>query len=264
MRRGKIFEFELTGGGHTEGNPGDGTFVEYKKGDIIETDIDLAAKFGRKFKKVSEGPIMNVSDFIIPGEGIKPPKDSEIHCIGKYKLSILICTIRGREHLLERLLSVLDPQCGKCVEVLIEKDSGRMSTGKKRNVLLEKAKGDYIAFIDDDDLISEDYMAKILWGLQENPDCCSLEGLLIREKTQLSFYHSIEYEEWFRKGDICYRCPNHLNAVKRELALKVKFPYQDKGEDCDYSLRLRPLLETESKTEGILYYYLKVKAWTKP
>jgi len=37
-----------------------------------------------------------------------------------------------------------------------------MTIGAKRNQLLHRAKGDYVAFVDDDDLVSSDYVNKVL------------------------------------------------------------------------------------------------------
>jgi len=59
------------------------------------------------------------------------------------KLSILIPTVVGREHLLERLRSVLNPQLTEDVEVIEQKDNKEISIGRKRQTLLEKAAGEY-------------------------------------------------------------------------------------------------------------------------
>ena len=90
-------------------------------------------------------------------------------------LSILIPTVVGREHLLERLRSVLNPQLTEDVEVIEQKDNKEISIGKKRQELLEKATGEYVVFIDDDDMISEDYVKSIIKALESEPDCVGFE-----------------------------------------------------------------------------------------
>lgn len=262
MKKRPLFEFELVGGDHQMGPDEDGNYITYKKGDVITTYDDLSKRFRGKFRKVS-GQVWNLEDYIVPEDLLFPPTNSEIQCIGDKRLSILICTLKRRKHLLGRLLKILKPQMADSVEILIEEDGGEMSTGEKRNILLKKAVGDYVAFVDDDDMVSINYVAKILWAVQTNPDCCSLKGLLIREKDYYEFYHSIQHRKWYRKGDKFFRCPNHLNTVKREWALQAGFPDLYKGEDKDYSERLRPLLKNQEKIKGILYYYLKVKTWAK-
>jgi len=171
------------------------------------------------------------------------------------KLSILICTITGREDLLNRLLKMLERQTSKQVEILVEKDDKEMTIGTKRNRLLEQAKGEYVCYIDDDDMVSGDYIPRILKALETNPDCCGIEGKINRRKNANLFIHSTQYKTWFEKDGIYYRCPNHLNPVRRELALQVKFPNKNHGEDIDYSYGILPLLKNEVYIKEPIYFY---------
>lgn len=178
-------------------------------------------------------------------------------------LSILICHLTNRKLLLERLMKCLQPQVdkvnenGAVVEVLIEEDQGQKTTGEKRNVLLDRATGQYTCYVDDDDTVSPQYCDLILKALEEKPDCVSLKGLLFRlGHTPRNFSHSIKHGiEWREEKFIYLRPPNHLNTVRRELALQVKFPLIVIGEDKDYSTRLFPLLKTETEVVPELYYY---------
>jgi cellulose synthase/poly-beta-1,6-N-acetylglucosamine synthase-like glycosyltransferase len=143
------------------------------------------------------------------------------------------------------------------VEILIETDNRKITTGAKRNLLLHEAHGDYIAFVDDDDEVASDYVQKILAATATYPDCCGMEGQVTFQRTGVSrrFIHSLKYKSWFEKDGVYYRCPNHISPVRRGLALSVGFPDLTIGEDRDYSMRLLPLLRTESCISGILYYY---------
>lgn len=176
------------------------------------------------------------------------------------KLSILICSLASRADKLQRLMNVLQPQINEAVELLIKTDNGEIPIGKKRNLLLEEATGTYIAFVDDDDLVSEDYVKKILEAIESNPDCCGIQGIItFQGQGARMFIHSLKYKEWFEQNNIYYRCPNHLNPVKREIALQVKFPETNFGEDKDYSTRLFPLLKEERFISGVVYHYLYEK-----
>lgn len=176
------------------------------------------------------------------------------------KFSILICTLESRKHLLERLMKVLEPQITDDVEIIVKSDNGEMAIGKKRNMLLDEANGQYVAFVDDDDLVSTDYVRKVLAAIVGNPDCCGLQGIItFQGQSPRTFIHSLKYKEWFEKNQVYYRCPNHLNPVKRELALQVKFPESNHGEDRDYSTRLFPLLKNEYYISGVIYHYLYEK-----
>lgn len=179
------------------------------------------------------------------------------------KFSILICSLYNRSDLLYRLLSRLKKQLDECsnknVEVLINIDGGEKSIGSKRNELLKHSKGEYIAFIDDDDLVDKEYIKKIMGVLDNNDDidCVGFCGnMIINNKDKKKFIHSIKYKKWFTKKGIHYRCPNHLNPVKRIHALKVRFPEIDMGEDKTYSERLIKHLKTEEFIDHILYTYL--------
>ena len=159
-------------------------------------------------------------------------------------------------------MRVLDKQVNiykNDVEVLVDVDGGRQKIGAKRNVLLCRASGKYVAFIDDDDLVTDSYVKNILLGLESDVDCCGMEGIITTNgRDPRKFIHSIRYGKWFESNGIYYRSPNHLNPVKRELALKVKFPCINRGEDFDYSKRLFRLLKTEQYIKEPIYKYLFV------
>ena len=132
--------------------------------------------------------------------------------------------------------------------------------------MLEKATGEYIAFVDDDDMVSYDYVAKILTALSTKPDTIGIHLLHFWDNRLHGVtYHSIEYDKWFQNQDSStglmryYRNPNHLNPVKKELALKTKFPGISMKEDEDYSRRLLPLLKTEEYIKEPIYYYLFIQ-----
>jgi glycosyltransferase involved in cell wall biosynthesis len=180
------------------------------------------------------------------------------------KLSILIPTLESRREKFDALCQVLFDQINSNPEIdhhdiLFHtiRDAGQMSIGVKRQRLLEQAQGDYICFIDDDDMVPDDYVAKILNAIESEPDCCSLTGELHWPNGGIErFEHSIDYDKWEKKDNVYLRYPNHLNAVKRELALQVGFKDLRHGEDRDYSDRLKPLLKTEAKIEGVIYHYM--------
>jgi len=182
------------------------------------------------------------------------------------KLSILICTLKNRQDYAKRLRECLYPQVENVsdqVEVLWAEDEGQQSIGHKRNELLKRAKGDYIAFVDDDDLLSDDYVARILSALESEPDCVGMHLLHFNDGVLGGLtYHSLRYTSWHESRETTlgmmryYRNPNHLNPVKRDLALQVMFPEISMGEDKDYSTRLLPLLKTEEYIVEPIYYYL--------
>ena len=180
-----------------------------------------------------------------------------------HNLSLLICSLANRKDSLDRLLTVLGPQLVEGVQVIINSDGGKKSVGQKRNELLDSAIGRYVSFIDDDDLISDDYVSLILDAIKNNCDVVGIQLLMTTDgEKECRTCHSLKYDKWWDEKDPdrpglrrYFRNPNHLNPVKRELASVVRFPDKDRGEDHDYSKRLLPLLKTEAYIEKPVYYY---------
>lgn len=171
------------------------------------------------------------------------------------KLSILIATMPSRRDKLANLRQVLDRQLTPEVEVITD-ISMNYNIGTKRNKLLALASGKYIVFIDDDDLIAFNYVAQILRAIETGSDCIGISGVITTNGTrQMNWYISKEYLGWFERNNVYYRTPNHISPIRRELALQARFPEIAFGEDFEYSMRLLPLLKSEVKIPGILYYY---------
>jgi len=177
------------------------------------------------------------------------------------KLSILIAHLDSREYYFKRILSLLEYQLTSDVEIVVVSDNGEMSTGEKQQKLLEKAKGDYVCYVDEDDIIPAYYIAEILKAIESEPDCVAINGVVtLDEKEPHPFYHSITIDEWHTNDKGHFRHPNHINPVKRELALQAGFESLRQGADYGYSLRLKSLLKRETTIEKCMYYYL----WKSP
>jgi glycosyltransferase involved in cell wall biosynthesis len=186
-------------------------------------------------------------------------EQSEIVHAGAPILSILICSIEERADQLGRLKRSLEKQGAPSaeVQVLTEVDNRVLSVGDKRNRLLDRSRGAYVAFIDDDDQVSSNYVRLVVEGCRTGCDCCSLLGVhYIDGRFDANFEHSIKHNSWERlPGGLYIRPPNHLNAVRRDYALRVRFPGINVGEDHDYCLRLREYLKTEHPILEPIYKY---------
>lgn len=231
-------------------------------------------RLGQEYKNGEKQRLKDLEITRVELERVKLITPSSIEYIsGDKKLSILICSIKGRERLLRELKEKLKRQIiTNEVEILVEVDDKKITIGAKRNILLGRARGDYVAFVDDDDTVSVDYIPKILKAIETSPDCCGIEGEIEHTKivfvdrgrrhkqrrryrcTQ-KFIHSIQYTRWYEQDKIYYRCPNHLNPIRREHAIQIMYPEMNKGEDRNFSLRILSLLETEVYIEGIIYFY---------
>ena len=179
----------------------------------------------------------------------------------KIKLSIII-PYHNTYELTRKLLSVLVPQLTEEVEVIIINDcddidfnSSDMRTifiesngtaSKPRNIGLDNAKGKYIAFIDSDDLISEDYIAKILNKIKASDfDYC---------------FFSWQFNGLHNDKVIITDNPPSWNLsvwnciYKRETIGNERFNTSMKtAEDYDFNIRVRK--GKKENIKDILYFY---------
>lgn len=171
-------------------------------------------------------------------------------------LSILIPTMPHRRDMFERLLFDIRSQVVRAnVDIEILADPGEGTIGAKRQRMIEKAQGEYVAFIDDDDQIDPHYISCILSALKTNPDVVGFCGIITtngRNAKRFRISKAFNYEE--KKG-VYYRYNNHLCPVKRSIALQVGYNDISHAEDHDYATRLRPFVTTEVFIDQCLYYY---------
>lgn len=179
-------------------------------------------------------------------------------------LSLLIPTTPDREHFMIVLRQEIKEQVDRfhlwgLVELVINTDNYGSMIGVKRNALLEKATGEYVAFVDDDDALSPDYLKILMDGIQKDADCCSMVGIITEDgKNPKKFIHSIKYDSWFEKDNVYFRPPNHLSCIKSSIAKQFKFPEDVKaGEDHSWSMQIQRsgLLKTEHEVTEPIYFY---------
>lgn len=174
-------------------------------------------------------------------------------------LSILIPSLESRRGSLRTLLSLIGTREG--VEVLTHIDDGRISTGNKRNQLVEKAQGKYVVHIDDDDYITPKYIPEILKAAEQDPDVICFKGwMTVDGANRKDFHFSINYPyaQVEHKGKQIYlRYPNHLCPIRRTIAKTVLFPNRTIGEDYEWATKLheQKLLKTQVLIDEFIYHY---------
>ncbi|MFI2663731.1 hypothetical protein [Micromonospora carbonacea] len=177
--------------------------------------------------------------------------------------SILIPTISERHDLFCRLLGVLLPQLdahGGRVRVVGWWNNGVPSLPEIRQALVRDAGTDYVSFVDDDDLVVDDYVATVVEALASRPDhvgfrvAYHVDGVLQEEVD-----HSLRHRRWRRdriRGLV--RDFTHLDPVRRELALRGDFTRARRGhpEDRMWVGQVRRHLRSEVYVGRVLYHYL--------
>lgn len=183
-------------------------------------------------------------------------------------LSILIPTLPERHNLLFALLREIHTQAEKWsidndIEIIIDSTDSSMSIGNKRQQLLEKARGEYIIYLDDDDEILNDLLWEVISAIKNTyPDVIGYNGYMttngmnrenfkiMKDLPYITIMDSEGHKEYLRHN-------NHLSPIKREIALKIGYRDMHFQEDFDYSVRLKNsgLVKSEHYINLDLYHY---------
>lgn len=185
-------------------------------------------------------------------------------------LSILIPTIPQRVEMCTRVFNEVYRQIQYCrtvhpslgsVEVIIDEtkrySEGGLSIGKKRESLVKRAKGKYLCFLDDDDMISGNYVETILRLAQHDSDVitfrsfCRLETYSMVVDMSLGCYTN----DQATPDRIINRSPWHICPVKSIYAKLHQFSDTNYGEDWTWFEQVLKHCTTQSKTNAILHEY---------
>lgn len=191
------------------------------------------------------------------------------------KLSILICSLNSRKDKRKDLLQLLrnsigehtseqkqggnyliEKFIGEQAEIIICTDDKQMSVGAKRNLLIKEAQGEYTSFIDDDDMVSVDYVSSILNMTPFNSDVIVFKAV----RYENGFFdrevlYGTEFRRDYQTRKYYFRLPNHLMAIKRSITSHVLFPEISFGEDSEWARKILPFLKSQSKINDVLYEY---------
>ena len=180
------------------------------------------------------------------------------------RLSIIIPYYNTKKYT-DELLSVLVPQRTEDVEIIIvddgssscyfcefdgvktiRKKNGGVSSARNRG--LKEAKGDYIVFIDSDDLVSEDYVEQIFKAIETEPDTVYLSWKAMNGKWGKTL---VSDDDEFGKANRCV-----WNRVfKRTYIDGMKFDENLQiAEDDDFLNRLSVAKSKKCITKTIYFY----------
>ena len=183
-------------------------------------------------------------------------------------ISILTPTIPGREKQLHALQTRIEVQSSALkssgqVEHLVLSDNRTRSIGAKRQALLDIARGQYIAFVDDDDDISDNYVTELLTAAASGADVITF--------LQAASYNGLESTVHFRLGQgdhsfvpdgITNRDAWHVNAWRRSRVAHCQFGESNYGEDLVWCQQARRMAQTTVHIPKILHFYRHEAATT--
>jgi glycosyltransferase involved in cell wall biosynthesis len=175
-------------------------------------------------------------------------------------LSILVPALESRpwRNVVDELTRQADAIGRGMVEVLINVDAGEQTSGVKRQWLAEQARGQWMAFVDDDDTVAPDYVESILRALASDPDVVTFD--LVRHGPDGRSLQSLQ----LRSGDRTmingrmHMTANHLCAWRSSIARRVRWHsmlgYAD--DQLWYQpLKLAGFARTEKHIDKPLYFY---------
>ena len=180
-------------------------------------------------------------------------------------LSIIIPYYNTKKYT-DELLSVLDAQMISGVEVILVDDGSpepfsssytwlkvirqkNAGTSAARNAGLDKATGDYIAFIDSDDLVSKDYLQNIKDQAQKGADYIELtwKSLTING---MQFNCKVTNTQPLQNPSVCTR------VFKRSFIGNIRFNVnKDISEDEDFTRHLDLSRGSRDFISSYMYYY---------
>lgn len=189
-------------------------------------------------------------------------------------LSILIPATPKRYHshlwplwqkLEAQLAALADPAD---VELLVFLDNRRRTIGEKREALVQMSRGQFVAFCDDDDDVSDDYLLQLIFAIRATPgvDVVTFSQRSIVDGTEgiCSFGLTNPNEPFSPEG--FRRSAWHVCAWRGDLARRFPFPASNYGEDWAWARHLvatahdrlargEPLSAVEHRIPAVLHTY---------
>lgn len=177
--------------------------------------------------------------------------------------SALVCGTPSRmqSHAMPLLAKLTTQAEGKSTEVLYLMDNKQRSVGAKRQALLDIARGEYVAYVDDDDDVAPDYVSSITaaisaQGWENNPDVITFDQHAdVAGNVGVVRFGLGNPNEPFNPGRITLRNAWHVCAWKRDLAQLSSFPDLMDGEDWEWAKVLCAAATKSHHIDRVLHYY---------
>lgn len=189
---------------------------------------------------------------------------------GNIILSILIPSIPKRKDRLNVLRDCLECRIESIVkqhemlgtvEVIIDDSKsfldGGLSIGKKRESLVNRAKGKYLCFLDDDESIAPNYVESLLRLCNFDLDICTFRAISKLETAWglVDMRLSYKFNDQFSPEFTIRRMPFHICPVRSAFAKLYQFEDINNAEDSRWMEKVLAHCTTEAHTDKILFQY---------
>jgi glycosyltransferase involved in cell wall biosynthesis len=142
------------------------------------------------------------------------------------------------------------------VEHLVLWDNRRRLNGAKRQALLDIAKGDYFAYVDDDDDVMDDYVSELIKSIESGADVITFRQKAIYNGLESEVVFGINNQDGpFTPGGITIRAPWHICAWRREKVAGCVFGNLAYNEDTVWCMQARKRIKTGFHVDKVLHIY---------
>ena len=152
----------------------------------------------------------------------------------------------------------IDPEHKK-IQIIYLGDNFTFKVGEKRNLIRNIAKGKYITFVDDDDVVSGDYVETLFDAINSTngkPDVINFHVTYNpNPKEKKLVKYDAKYNKDSQTSTHFERLPNHLMCFKKIIAMKTPFEEINRGEDTNWAKQVHRYIETQAFVEKVLYVY---------
>lgn len=182
-------------------------------------------------------------------------------------LSILTASIPERADKLEMLTEKITAQIGDLpVEHLVFLDNRKRTIGAKRDALLRIARGTFIAYVDDDDTVSPDYVASLVDATKhailpteypnDQVDVITFAQFARVDEASAKIVFGLRQENQpFIPDTEVLRAAWHVCAWRRSVAILSHFPESNYGEDWAFAAQLNRIARASIHLDKVLHYY---------
>lgn len=175
-------------------------------------------------------------------------------------LSILTASIPERSGQRAILTEKIAQQIGDLpVEHLCFIDNRRRTIGAKRDALLRIARGTFVAYVDDDDTISPDYVASLVEAIKNamvTVDVITFAQFARVDEAAAKIVFGLRQENQpFIPDTEVLRAAWHVCAWRRSVAILSHFPESNYGEDWAFAEPLNRIARACIHIDKVLHYY---------
>ena len=183
-------------------------------------------------------------------------------------LSILTASIPERADKLEMLTEKITAQIGDLpVEHLVFLDNRKRTIGAKRDALLRIARGTFIAYVDDDDTVSPDYVASLVDAIKiaitptfsqtdHRVDVITFAQFARVDEASAKIVVGLRQENQpFVPDTEVLRAAWHICAWRRSVAILSHFPESNYGEDWAFAAQLNRIARASIHLDKVLHVY---------